>query len=154
MASSASHESARDRGSIAPRRVRRCTDSASLDSYSGGARLKYWGQHRLSWQRLSCFSSVHRRFKRRHDTSISFFQIISHLLHYLPVLYMAVPGGKFSILGGHSTGHSKHKHLRVYVCPIPNGFRDRGISPYTVQSQSALKHCNTHHRDNLNSDSK
>jgi hypothetical protein len=41
-----------------------------------------------------------------------------------------VPGGKFSILGGHSIGHSK-QNVYMYICPIPNGFRDRTFSLYT-----------------------
>jgi hypothetical protein len=39
-----------------------------------------------------------------------------------------VAGGKVSILGGHCIGHSKKKI--VYVCPIPNGFRDTAILLY------------------------
>jgi hypothetical protein len=43
-----------------------------------------------------------------------------------------VPGGKVNILGGHSIGHSKQKSVRVYMymCPVPNGFRERAISLY------------------------
>jgi hypothetical protein len=37
------------------------------------------------------------------------------------------PGGNVDILGGHSIAHSKQK-LYMYLCPIPNGFRDRAIS--------------------------
>jgi hypothetical protein len=33
-----------------------------------------------------------------------------------------IPGGKVNILGGHS------KKLYMYMCPIPNGYRDRAIS--------------------------
>jgi hypothetical protein len=33
-----------------------------------------------------------------------------------------VPGGKVSILGGHSIGHSKKK-VYMNMRPIPNGFR-------------------------------
>jgi hypothetical protein len=40
-----------------------------------------------------------------------------------------VPQEKVNILGGHSIGHSKQK-LCMYMCPIPNGFRDRAISLY------------------------
>jgi hypothetical protein len=40
-----------------------------------------------------------------------------------------VTGGKVNILGGHSVGHSKQK-MYMYMCPIPNGFRDRAISLY------------------------
>jgi hypothetical protein len=35
--------------------------------------------------------------------------------------------GKVSILGGQSIGHSKQK-MYMYMCPIPNGVRDRAIS--------------------------
>jgi hypothetical protein len=35
----------------------------------------------------------------------------------------SVPGGKVSILGGHSICHSKQN-----MCPIPKGFRGRAIS--------------------------
>jgi hypothetical protein len=32
-------------------------------------------------------------------------------------------------VGGHSIGHSKQKmYSYMYMCPIPNGFRDRAIS--------------------------
>jgi hypothetical protein len=41
-----------------------------------------------------------------------------------------VPGRKVNILGGHSIGHSKQK-VYMYMCPIPNGFRDRAISLYS-----------------------
>jgi hypothetical protein len=34
-----------------------------------------------------------------------------------------IPGGKVSILGGHSIGHS-NKKLYMYMCPILNDFRD------------------------------
>jgi hypothetical protein len=46
------------------------------------------------------------------------------------VVIQGVPGGKVNILGGHNTGHSKQKSLYMYMCPIPNGFRDRAISLY------------------------
>jgi hypothetical protein len=41
----------------------------------------------------------------------------------------AVPEGKVNILGGHSIGHSKQK-LYMYMCPMPNSFRDKAISLY------------------------
>jgi hypothetical protein len=47
-----------------------------------------------------------------------------------------VPGGKVNILRGHSIGHSKQKNCNC-ACPIPNGFRDRVISPYVY---SWLRH--------------
>jgi hypothetical protein len=43
----------------------------------------------------------------------------------------SVPGGNFNILGGHSVGHSKQKEVNMYICPIPNCFRDRAISQYS-----------------------
>jgi hypothetical protein len=42
-----------------------------------------------------------------------------------------VPGGKVNILGGNSIGHFKKKKVCTYMCPIPNGFRDRAISLYS-----------------------
>jgi hypothetical protein len=47
----------------------------------------------------------------------------------------SVPGGKVSILGGHNISHSKQKKKKVYIymCPIPNGFRDRAISLYSYK---------------------
>jgi hypothetical protein len=43
-----------------------------------------------------------------------------------------VPGGNFNILGGPGIGHSKQNvYMYKYVCPIPNGFRDRVISLYS-----------------------
>jgi hypothetical protein len=41
------------------------------------------------------------------------------------------PGGKVNILGGHNIGHSKQK-IYMYMCPIPNGFRNRAISVYSA----------------------
>jgi hypothetical protein len=46
--------------------------------------------------------------------------------------YTGVPGGKVSILGGHIIGHSK-QNMYMYMCPIPNCFRDRAISLYTFR---------------------
>jgi hypothetical protein len=43
-----------------------------------------------------------------------------------------VPGGNANILGGHSIGHSKQKEVYMYMCPIPNGFRDTAISLYST----------------------
>jgi TATA-box binding protein (TBP) (component of TFIID and TFIIIB) len=43
------------------------------------------------------------------------------------VVIQSVLGGKVNILGGHSIGHSKQT-VYMYMCPIPNGFRDRAIS--------------------------
>jgi hypothetical protein len=40
------------------------------------------------------------------------------------------PGGKVSILRGHSIGHSKEK-IDVYMVATPNGFGDRDISLYS-----------------------
>jgi hypothetical protein len=48
----------------------------------------------------------------------------------LPRNTQDVPGGKVNILGGHSIGRSEQK-VCVYMCPIPNGFRDTAISLYS-----------------------
>jgi hypothetical protein len=44
-----------------------------------------------------------------------------------------VPRGKVNILGGHNIGHSKQKYIYIYMymCSIPDGFRDRAISLYS-----------------------
>jgi hypothetical protein len=42
----------------------------------------------------------------------------------------SVSGGKVIILRCHSIGHSKQK-VYMYMCLIPNGFRDRAISLYS-----------------------
>jgi hypothetical protein len=62
----------------------------------------------------------------------------------------SVPGGKANILWGHSTGPSKQKFY-MYMCPSPNGFRDRAISVYstlyTVQTSNTPcphKSCKVH----------
>jgi hypothetical protein len=47
-------------------------------------------------------------------------------------LIQIAPGGKVSILGGHSIGHYKQK-LYMYMCHVPNGFRDRAISLYSCK---------------------
>jgi hypothetical protein len=53
----------------------------------------------------------------------------------LPVGYIqGVPGVTVSILGGHSIGHSMQKEVHMYMCPIPNGFRDRAISLYSSRT--------------------
>jgi hypothetical protein len=52
-----------------------------------------------------------------------------------------VPGRKAYILGGHSIGHFK-QIMYMYMCPIPNGFRDRAISLYsskTVDKKEILR---------------
>jgi hypothetical protein len=41
-----------------------------------------------------------------------------------------VPEGKVSILGGDSMDYSKKK-VYMYMCPMPNGFRDRDIALYS-----------------------
>jgi hypothetical protein len=50
-----------------------------------------------------------------------------------------VPGGKVNNLGGHSIGHSKQK-LCMYMCPIPNGFRNRAILPYSTLYRRETRH--------------
>jgi hypothetical protein len=51
-------------------------------------------------------------------------------IHIIWVGLQDVPGGYVSILGSHSISHSKQK-VYMYMCPIPNGFRDRDIPLYT-----------------------
>jgi hypothetical protein len=45
-------------------------------------------------------------------------------------------------MGGHSIGHSNQK-VYMYVCPIPNGFRDRAISLYTTKIVDKKETLNT-----------
>jgi hypothetical protein len=70
--------------------------------------------------------------------------------HMLKLYIQNVPIEKANILAGHNVGYSKQK-LYMYMCPIPNGFRDRAISLYstlyTVQtSNTACPHtsCKMH----------
>jgi hypothetical protein len=51
-------------------------------------------------------------------------------MEYTYFCIQSVPGGKVNILGDHSIGHSKQK-LYAYMCPIPNGFRDKAIPLYS-----------------------
>jgi hypothetical protein len=52
------------------------------------------------------------------------------LLTVIKSLHTGGPGVKFIIRGGHSIDHSKQK-VYMYMCPIPNSFRDRAISLYS-----------------------
>jgi hypothetical protein len=52
-----------------------------------------------------------------------------YALTVIYVVIQSVLGGKVNILGAHSIGHSKQT-VYMYMCPIPNGFRDRAISLY------------------------
>jgi hypothetical protein len=45
-----------------------------------------------------------------------------------PCIYTGCPKRKVNILGGHSIGHSKQKQMYIYMCPIPNDFRDKATS--------------------------
>jgi hypothetical protein len=45
--------------------------------------------------------------------------------------YIGCPRKEVQYLGGHSTGHSEQK-VYVYMCPIPNRFRDRAISLFST----------------------
>jgi hypothetical protein len=56
------------------------------------------------------------------------------LSHCCLSLLQGVPGGNVSILRGHSIGHSKHQSICMYMCPIPNGFRDTDISLYSSKT--------------------
>jgi hypothetical protein len=48
-----------------------------------------------------------------------------------------VPGGKVSILGGHSI-IILSKKMYMYMYPIPNGFQDRAISLYRRAAHHVL----------------
>jgi hypothetical protein len=43
-----------------------------------------------------------------------------------------VPGRKVNILGGHSIVILGNK-VHMYMCPIPNGFRNRAVSLYSSE---------------------
>jgi hypothetical protein len=51
----------------------------------------------------------------------------SKIFKLTPTFMQDVPGGNSSILGGHNIGHSMQK-MHMCMCPIPNCFRDTGIS--------------------------
>jgi hypothetical protein len=57
----------------------------------------------------------------------------ARIVKYVLQVIQGVPGGKISIQRGHSIGYSKQNCI-VYMCPIPNGFRDRAISLYSSKS--------------------
>jgi hypothetical protein len=52
---------------------------------------------------------------------------------YFRVGLQDVPGGKIIIMGGHIMDHYKQE-VYMYMCPIPNGFRDRAISMYSSET--------------------
>jgi hypothetical protein len=59
------------------------------------------------------------------------FQSLCHYM-YIYIYTHDVLGGKVSILGGHRLLPAiLSKILDVYMCPIPNGFRDRALSLYS-----------------------
>jgi hypothetical protein len=99
---------------------------------SGCSEFRYRFWHWLSWLRIS-FSKplqsnsviVSQIRPRRFLPYIS--QFITH-----PAFdaIQSVPGGRVNILGGHSIRHLSKK-VYMHMCPIPNGFRDRIISPYS-----------------------
>jgi len=68
---------------------------------------------------------------------------------YIHTYIQGVPLRKVSILGGHNIGHSKQE-LYLYMCPIPNVFRDRAMSMYRIWRPilsfppAALRHCMKH----------
>jgi hypothetical protein len=56
-----------------------------------------------------------------------------YLLSFYAIFFVHiqnVPGGRINILGCHSIVHSKQK-ICMYICPVPKGFRDWTISPYS-----------------------
>jgi hypothetical protein len=52
-------------------------------------------------------------------------------MYVLYIRVQGVLGGKVNIPEGHSIGHSKQK-VYMYMCPVPNGFRDTAISLDTI----------------------
>jgi hypothetical protein len=60
-------------------------------------------------------------------------QFSGNNIQYISEIIQDVPGRKVNILGGQSIGHSKQK-VYMYMCPIPNCFRDRAISLYSSES--------------------
>jgi hypothetical protein len=58
------------------------------------------------------------------DIHSLFIYLLSFHILYINTKY---PRRKVNILGGHTIGHSK-QNMYMYMCPIPNGFRDRAIS--------------------------
>jgi hypothetical protein len=63
------------------------------------------------------------------------------------VSIQSVPGGKVNILGGPSIGHSKKLlYMYEYMCPIPKGFRDRGVDVTAPikERQDALRRVTRH----------
>ena len=70
-----------------------------------------------------------------HIHSLSLSLSLSHTLthSHTRTHIQGVPGGNANILGVYSTGQSKQKCIHVFyvsMYPIPNGFRDGGISLY------------------------
>jgi hypothetical protein len=61
---------------------------------------------------------------------LTFNELHGIISQKMALLIQSVPRGKVNILGGHSVCHSKQE-IVYYMCPIPNGFRDRAISPYS-----------------------
>jgi hypothetical protein len=57
----------------------------------------------------------------------------------------SVPGGKVNILGGHSIGQSKQDIVYMYMCPIPNRFRDKSISKYSTLYTALMSNTPYHH---------
>jgi hypothetical protein len=79
---------------------------------------------RMEYQKalFSLYSGGLKTIRQKFEIDFFIITILSHT--------QCVPRGKVNILGGHSIDHSKQK-VYVYMCPIPNGFRDRAISLYS-----------------------
>jgi hypothetical protein len=65
-----------------------------------------------------------------------FLRTISYYISHK--IIQNVPGGKVSILGGHSIDHSKQK-MYMYICPTPNVSRGGPISLYSRATRHVLK---------------
>jgi hypothetical protein len=66
------------------------------------------------------------------DTIYIYIYIYIYIHTHTHTHTQGFPGGKVNILGGHSDGHSKQV-LYMYLCPIPNDFRDSDVSLYSCK---------------------
>jgi hypothetical protein len=70
-------------------------------------------------------------------SGISFYFMVCLMTLSVTETIQNVPEGKINIPGGHSISLSKQK-VHMYMCPIPNGFRDTAISLYRRATRHAL----------------
>jgi hypothetical protein len=100
-------------------RTRDLRNTIQLDrDVRSGSHSQYADMH-LAQSAVSS-TSKHRRSRCR---------ILSQTV-YFPSVIQNDPEGEVNILRGHNISHSKQT-VYMYMCPIPNGFRDRAISLYS-----------------------